>query len=209
MFPGWPSLTNYENHRLGRLWIVWKDNVRGTPIYKSPHLITCSILVEWRSDETNFTFVYASNLVEERKELWEELKTHHDSRMFQGKPWLICGDFNEILQLEEHSSYDQSKINPVGMRDFQEIVSYCEMSDLSFYGSKFTWSNKRTEGVINKKVDMVLVNIKWVTRNTQSYCVFKAGRCSDHSRCQIYIKKEEPRKKRPFNFTNALVSSPG
>lgn len=35
VFPGWSSMTNYEHHRLGRIWVIWKSSVRVTPVYKS------------------------------------------------------------------------------------------------------------------------------------------------------------------------------
>lgn len=105
------------------------------------------------------SFVYASNHAEERKELWEDIKNHFDSPLFKEKPWSIIGDFNEILDGEEHSNYEISPFIPVGMRDFQEIVKYCSLVDLSSHGPLYTWGNKREEGgLICKKLDRVLVN---------------------------------------------------
>lgn len=38
---------------------------------------------------------------------------------------MIMEDFNEILDIEEHSEFETSPRLPVGMRDFQEVASYC------------------------------------------------------------------------------------
>lgn len=35
ILPGWSSLTNYDHHRLGRIWVVWSDAVAITLIAKS------------------------------------------------------------------------------------------------------------------------------------------------------------------------------
>ncbi|GJX71319.1 non-LTR retroelement reverse transcriptase-like protein [Tanacetum coccineum] len=209
VFNGWSSMSNYEHHRLGRLWVVWKQNVRVIPLFKSSHVISCSILVEGRLEEMLITFVYALNTPEERKALWEDLKAHKDSGMFHGKPWLICGDFNEILDMEEHSLHDSTATIPEGMGDFQVLVNYCELVDLSYQGPKYTWCNKRMDGLICKKLDRVLANQEWLNHYTQSYCVFESGGCSDHNRCRLYMKDEAKRVKRPFKFSNVLVSHMG
>lgn len=73
VFPGWSSINNYEHHRLGRIWVVWKDTVRPTPVFKSDQLIT--VLAKLQTDEREFlvSFVYASNDEAERSALWSDL----------------------------------------------------------------------------------------------------------------------------------------
>jgi len=134
VFHGWSFLSNYEEHRLGRLWLVWRSNVRVTPIYKTSQLITCSIHIEGRPDEFFVTFIYASNFVTDRKVLWSDITHHHKSPLFRDKAWLLCGDFNEILEGDDHSLHDSSPVSPVGMRDFQDVVRTCEFTDMSYQG---------------------------------------------------------------------------
>lgn len=40
-FPGWSSLTNYDHHRLGRIWVVWSDAVEVVPVLITAQMITC------------------------------------------------------------------------------------------------------------------------------------------------------------------------
>lgn len=104
-FKGWSCISNYEYNRRGRIWVVWSPKTRVTPCFKSGQVITCSILMEGKEEEIFCSFVYASNSMEERKELWADLKAHQDSPLMRNKPWLIFGDFNEILDIEEHSAH--------------------------------------------------------------------------------------------------------
>lgn len=97
VFQNWSFLSNYEFNRLGRIWVVWREGVRLTPILKSGQVVTISVLLEGQEEEFYCSFVYASNLEEERKILWEDLLNHHDSRRFHKKSWMVFGDFNEIL----------------------------------------------------------------------------------------------------------------
>lgn len=138
VFDGWDSITNYEYHNLGRIWVVWKQNVRMSPVYKSSQIITCSVLMEGENEEFFCSFIYAANGSEERKELWDELRSHHDAPMFRNKKWMLMGDFNEILDGEEHSEFGNSPRIPLGMRDFQDVASYCGLTDMGYQGPRLT-----------------------------------------------------------------------
>lgn len=118
VFKDWDSITNYEFQNLGRIWVVWRQRVRMTPVYKSSQIITCSVLMKDEVEEFFCSFIYTANGVEERKKLWEDLKNHSDAPIFKDKKWMLMGDFNEILEGEEHSEYEISPRIPQGMRDF-------------------------------------------------------------------------------------------
>lgn len=165
---------------LGRIWVIWRSTIRLTPVFKSDQMITCSVLMEDAEEEFFYSFVYAANLVEDRSRLWEDLRYHQDSPMFTHKPWTIMGDFNEILDVEKHSGYVNTPTLPPGIRDFQEVVEHCSMSNLGFHGPLFTWCNKREEGLICKKLDRVLMNDMCLHRYSQAYYVFDSGGCYGH-----------------------------
>lgn len=204
----WSVLTNYEYNRRGRIWVVWKHNVRMSPIFKSVQLITCLVKLENNEEEFFCSFVYASNFGEERKILWNELKDHYDSPIMRSKPWIIMGDFNETLDVAEHSNGEDNPVITHGMRDFQSIVNYCSVSDLPYHGPLYTWYNKRDNAPIMKKLDRVMVNDAWTRSFPQSYNVFEAGGCSDHLRSRINFNTAAGtvvRGSKPFKFVNALV----
>lgn len=150
------------------------------------------------------SFIYASNSVEGRKELWDDLYHHQDSALFQNKAWLATGDFNEILDVEESSgSYSQGRISE-GMREFQKVALHCRFADMGYQGPRLTWCNKRDEGVICKKLDRVLMNEVAILRFPDAYSVFEPGGCSDHMRCKIQILPPVEKLRRPFKYVNML-----
>lgn len=81
VFKGWNFMANYEHNRVGRLWVVCRSTVGMTPVYKSDQIITCSVLLSGKMEEFSLSFVYAHNIVEERKSLWEDLRSHYDSNV--------------------------------------------------------------------------------------------------------------------------------
>lgn len=58
--------------------------------------------------------------------------------MFRDKPWLIFCDFNEILDIEEHSGHEDSQFQLNGMRDFQAVAKYCSLLDKGYQGPRLT-----------------------------------------------------------------------
>ena len=118
------------------------------------------------------------------------------------------GDFNEILDGEEHSNYQDSGLSTSGMRDFEEVVQHCRLLDMGYQGPKFTWCNKRDEGIVCKKLDRILVNETWLHNRSQAYSIFEAGGCSDHLRGRFHLQAEAVGKRKPFKFTNAVAEMP-
>lgn len=207
-FGDWSSITNYEYSRGGRIWLLWRESVRVTPVYKTNQMIT--VMVEIEGEACFFcTCVYASNQVEERKELWADLIHLHESPLFKDKAWMVLGDFNEILEGDESSSFDSGGRISGGMREFQSVVLRCRLTDMAYQGSKFTWCNKREEGLICKKLDRVLINEEALLRFSNAYSIFEAGGCSDHMRCKVQLFPPMEKIKRPFKYVSAMGNLPG
>lgn len=143
--------------------------------------------------------------MEERRELWKDLKLHQDSLIIHNMPWLIAGDFNETLNMEDHLWHEVSPMVTQGMRKFGDVVRYCSLTDLGLHGPHYTWCNKLTEGLILKKIDRVMFNDHWLAAYPQSYAMFETGGCSDHLRWRIQLHSELLRLRRPFKFVNAIT----
>lgn len=54
-------------------------------------------------------------------------------------PWLLVGDFNSILSTNVHS--DQVSLSAAD-NEFASYVDSLDISDCSYSGPIFTWSNK-------------------------------------------------------------------
>lgn len=149
-FPGWSYFTNYDCHRLGRIWLILSDAVAVTPLYRSPQSITV-----WIKPVSGGKFlcscVHASNFQRDRLLLWEELKYVRDNYGDGGTPWILIGDFNVSLSSSEHSQPSDYFGDQSGMREFQEFVTGFGVSDLDYRGPKFSWWNKHEQDPIGKK----------------------------------------------------------
>lgn len=100
------------------------------------------------------TLVYEKYSGTDRTYLWEEINQLANSIAL---PWLVGGDFNNVLSGEE-------KIGglPVITReveDFANCINNTELYDAGYKGSPFTWWNGRTNHeCIFERIDRILVN---------------------------------------------------
>ncbi|KAH0705834.1 hypothetical protein KY285_010364 [Solanum tuberosum] len=98
--------------------------------------------------------VYAKCSSIEWLSLWDDIYTL--SQEFS-LPWMVGGDFNVILGDEE--KIGGLPVYPQEYEDFAFCVNSCDLFDLHFSGSPFTWWNGRTdERCIFKRLDRVVIN---------------------------------------------------
>lgn len=141
--------------------------------------------------------VYAANYYISRRSLWDSLKRH--SVIVKDAPWVVLGDFNSTLYLEDRSA-GASKID-VGMHDFKDCVEVLQLVDVNRVGIHYTWSQKPTTGVgLHKKIDRIMANGGFIDVFPAAYASFQPARISDHSPCILKIPMQTHVKCKPFNF---------
>lgn len=94
------------------------------------------------------SFVYAGNTIDKRRELWRDLCLH--KRMVSNNPWIVLGDFNVGLNLEDHS---RSSLGiTLGMREFRDCIEKIEVEDLHQSGLHYTWNQRphASSGILKK-----------------------------------------------------------
>ncbi|XP_075111897.1 uncharacterized protein LOC142182015 [Nicotiana tabacum] len=109
-------------------------------------------------DHTEFiiTMVYAKYDAREIIELWDTLYSLDTNMVL---PWLVGGDFNMIWDEEEKFGGLPVHINEID--DFRHCITTCNLFDLGFKGSIFTWWNGRAEeDCIIKRLDRCLGNME-------------------------------------------------
>lgn len=205
--PGWSLLDNYHQSPLGKIWFIYRNPVTVRLLFADLQSLTCEVTLE-NGISIVYTAVYASNEEEDRKDLWISLRDTSASFDLANKPWMVGGDFNEILHPDETSNPGIcSTTRP--MRLFGECLGDLGLFDLPFTGPKYTWTNKRPSDPIGKKLDRCLVNGAWILQFPSSYCEFSAPEFSDHCPCHIQLVTPPPSfGTRPFRFYNLLIKNP-
>ena len=112
-------------------------------LHKSSQAITCAVQIPETKEQFICSAVYASNFEVERRELWEDMRGTLAAYKHLDMPWILLGDFNVTLSSGEHSRVHDYLTDQRGMRQFQEVVNDCVLTDLAYTGALFTWWNKQ------------------------------------------------------------------
>ena len=159
--PGWFYYSNHSSDPDGRIILIWKDPIKVSILSQSRQCINCMLSIP-NKPPVVYSAVYASNLAEERAELWVELLNTAEAYNLDTSCWLVGGDFNQTLFPSEHST--NSGMGPDSlMYQFQDCLLQAGLFDLHYIGPSHTWLNKCPTAPIAKKLDRLQENIDIMT----------------------------------------------
>ncbi|XP_057746732.1 uncharacterized protein LOC130966002 [Arachis stenosperma] len=148
--------------------------------------------------------VYGSPQPAIREDLWEHLLALGTSIQ---DPWLITGDFNEIL----HSQKVKGCHFNVNRRNyFSHILDSCNLFDLTKVGRSFTWFRKvQGNKEVAKKLDRACSNSSWRFMFPEAFTEVLSCLHSDHypllTRCLVLPVRKGSR---PSKFQAAWTTHP-
>ncbi|XP_075096400.1 uncharacterized protein LOC142174494 [Nicotiana tabacum] len=145
----------------GGISILWLSSVLVVePVATTAQEIHCHVQVKPLPFKFLFTAIYASNELVNRKSLWETLIYVYDS--YKG-PWIIKGDFNEITHATD--KFGGLPINNSRSHKFLDCLNYCQMTDLGYKGSRYTWTNGRHKKyTILERIDRIVAKYDWINQ---------------------------------------------
>ncbi|CAL9001792.1 unnamed protein product [Prunus brigantina] len=180
----------------GGVWLLWNGNsVSLHVVAHSSQTITALVIMD--AKRWLLTVVYASPCSNVKTSLW---KYFDGLAAVCNLPWLLLGDFNDIVCGEEKLG-----------GNFIEWIDRNHLIDLGFSGANFTWCNKRgEEDIIWKRLDRGLCNIDWRFLFSEAHLSHLPRVNSDH--CPIMVKffsnHLPATKSMPFRFQAMWLSHP-
>lgn len=93
--------------------------------------------------------MYGLHTIADRKHLWQDLIGIESNIQ---SLWLIMGDFNAILQLDDRMG--ESAIHDIAVKDFEEFSGSIGLTVMKTMGRFYTWTNSH----IHSRIDRALVN---------------------------------------------------
>lgn len=187
----------------GGLVIMWKNEVTmELKTYSKYHIDMWVTENTAEAKRWRFTGFYGEPKRSQRKESWT---MHRFLRNESDLPWLCAGDFNEILH--DHEQFGGNDREEWKMEGFREAVQYCEFTYLGYYGTPYTWDNRRGKGQnIKVRLDRALADVKMLDLFGDSTVTHMQTTESDH--CAILVELRNSgllqgrQRERPFRYEN-------
>ncbi|XP_070009705.1 uncharacterized protein [Nicotiana sylvestris] len=140
-----------------KIWAFIDEVFEVTVMYNMVEQLTLRLFHTESHVEFVLTLIYAKCDAIEMIELWDSL---YEMARDMDAPWLVGGDFNVIWDEEEKFGGLPVSLNEID--DFRHCVNTCNIFDLGFKGSIFTWWNGRAEeDCIFKRLDRCLANVEF------------------------------------------------
>jgi hypothetical protein len=182
--------------RSGGLALLWKEE-QEVEIQNFSRRHINAIIMEEGVQPWKLTGFYGHPEWAKRHEAWD-LLSHLKS--YLPDPWLVIGDFNEILEQSEKEGGIQRREAQMDL--FRNTLENCQLSDLGFIGPKFTWVNSRFDGTfIRERLDRAVANRQWCSLHGRSVVNVLAACSSDHNPLAMTIfsrEENEVRQQRGF-----------
>jgi hypothetical protein len=123
------------------------------------------------------TFVYGEPKASDRhhmRTLLRRIKTRSSD------PWLMTGDFNEAMWQGEH--FSRTRRSERLMCDFREVLSDCDLHDLGFIGTPWTFDNhQQGERNVRVRLDRAVATPEWSSMFPQVQVSHIQSSRSDHT----------------------------
>ncbi|KAA3484396.1 reverse transcriptase [Gossypium australe] len=143
----------------GGLCLAWKKDLDVKLKSFSKWHIDVLIKEENVEEDWKFTGFYGSPYSKDKNLVWDLLKRLAQESDY---PWLVEGDFNEILySFEKCGGIPRDSKR---MEVFRETLVDCQLYDIGFSGVSYTWERGNLpETNIRERLDRGVANEKWLT----------------------------------------------
>lgn len=158
----------------------------------------------WCQLKKRCTAIYASNIPDQRKVLWQDMKQLQ--RNVQG-PRFLMGDNNNVLLAQDRIG--GKAINEAEYSDLTNMMEKTGLFENDSSGDYYIWTNKQANNTIYSGIDRITGNFQWHVLHINTILYILGQGVSD--RALLCLQKPEARliRRSHFKFQNIVTNVEG
>uniref|UniRef100_A0A803P8Y0 Reverse transcriptase domain-containing protein n=1 Tax=Cannabis sativa TaxID=3483 RepID=A0A803P8Y0_CANSA len=200
-----------EVPRIGRgggLLLLWNNDVTLTLLSQSISHFDCYVSFPVDNKFFHLTCFYGSPFVAQRPHTWRILNRIGDNNPTD--PWLIIGDFNAFLSLDDKQGGNPDRGPSM---DFRRLLDSFNLAPIDLKGPLLTWNNHvPAPKNIQQRIDWCIVNPVWTNLFPDALLSHLGFFGSDHRALELNTegtsKPPHDHGQKRFLFENVWLSEP-
>ncbi|KAL4602601.1 hypothetical protein ACB092_10G064700 [Castanea dentata] len=105
-------------------------------------------------------------------------------------PWIIFGDFNEIVHPSKKSGGQERDVKQ--MEGFRNCLGQCGLVAMGSVGQRFTWCNGQSGDQRTKlRLDRMVTNEEWMSMFIKASVMHCSMSILDHCPCWLYLSNTD------------------
>ncbi|KAG2303409.1 hypothetical protein Bca52824_032060 [Brassica carinata] len=184
----------------GGLSLLWRDTVTVDVLKDSPNIIDAEI--KFKGTSSFVSFIYGAPAVGNRSAFWNSV-----SQMARDEdtPWLLTGDFNEILNNQEKEGGPERWEG--SFTAFRSFVSHNGLWDLKHSGNHLSWRGSRHTHFIRSRLDRAMSNCGWAEAFPLGRSKYLRFEGSDHRPLLTFFNNDRSKGRGVFRFNRTLTEN--
>ncbi|CAA7019207.1 unnamed protein product [Microthlaspi erraticum] len=181
----------------GGLAHLWKKEIELRILHQCDNFIDTEIRFQGKTFMA--TFVYGAPDKENRKAVWDAIIEKTEGR---DTPWLLTGDFNEILDNSEKVGGPARQEN--SFVDFRSFMSECDLYDLRHSGNFLSWRGVRYKHNVKCRLDRAMAKSAWIEAYPSGRCEYLNYEGSSHRPIITFFYPAKKKRKGLFRYDRSL-----
>ncbi|KAF7823513.1 reverse transcriptase [Senna tora] len=189
----------------GGLGLWWSEEVDVQIFESSKNFIHAFVISNSLGFSSFISFIYGPPIAKDREKVWDKIRGLAPK---DDDPWACIGDFNELSSPAE--KVGGKEVRARSLLRFHSFLNDCNLMDVSFNGSKFTWTNKQIgDAHVKERLDRAVCNVSFREVFQRAQLIHQDFIGSDHCPIVLFFDFKDKKTLWCFKFEQMWTEHPG
>ncbi|KAG7583573.1 hypothetical protein ISN44_As08g030850 [Arabidopsis suecica] len=183
----------------GGLAIFWRNTVQ-CDILSPPTLNYTDMYVTEGNTTFCLSYVYGNPERKPRQQMWHMMENFVKGGLYQSKPRLVLGDFNEIKSnMEKQGGPSRPEWQ---FTNFRRMLTISGLHEIKTFGGVYTWIGNRSSGTIKSRLDRAVATADWKEAYPKAMAQLLEWIGSDHKPLLLHTEDKKWKGMKLFRYDN-------